>query len=90
MILCLTKKYESNYININFIIMIVKLASKLIKLDSEKGNFKGGFGTLTLSQLDKLRGGKSSEVANNCGGNCDCSNDSLFCSGNRCNPNPCT
>ena len=32
----------------------------LEKLDSERGILKGGFSVLTLSQLDKLRGGRVS------------------------------
>jgi len=74
MILCLTKKYESNYININ-IFIIMKLANKLIKLDSETGFLKGGFSVLSLSQLDKLRGGLKEYSVNmgNCG-NCGCTN----------------
>ena len=51
--------------------------TKLIKLDSEKVIFKGGFTVLSLDQLDKLKGGLRSTYgdvnAGNCS-NCGCTN----------------
>lgn len=75
MILCLSKKYESIDKN-NYLKLFMK-TTKLIKLDSEKVIFEGGFTVLSHDQLDKLKGGLRSVDADfnagNCS-NCGCTN----------------
>ena len=50
----------------------------LVKLVSERGILKGGFSVLTLSQLDKLRGGcvssENKPNAGNCSNSSNCGN----------------
>jgi len=50
------------------------LTNKLSKLRSENGVFKGGFTSLSLNQLDKLRGGSGTNYVQ-----CSCNNNNCKC-----------
>lgn len=50
------------------------LTNKLSKLRSENGVFKGGFTSLSLNQLDKLRGGSGTNYVQ-----CSCNNNNCSC-----------
>ncbi|GEM_PF-3157709 len=66
----------------------MKTSNKLTKLSQEDGILKGGFASLTMSQICKIKGGGSGDGNSNCtcyGDNCKCfGNINCPCHGNNC------
>ncbi len=54
--------------------------NKLARLSSENGILKGGFTTLTITQMTKLKGGSGDDGKSNyCTNNCACQNNKIIC-----------
>ena len=53
--------------------------NKLARLSSENGILKGGFTTLTITQMTKLKGGSGDSGVNYCTNNCTCKNNRIIC-----------
>jgi len=65
------------------IFFIMETLNKLTKLSKEEGLLKGGFATLSVSQISKLKGGGSGDNGTNT--NCMCNGNNCKCNGNNCN-----
>jgi hypothetical protein len=56
-----------------------KTFNKVPKLKTENGTLNGGFGTLTISQIEKIKGGKRRDTNDKCDNAQLCQADNSGC-----------